>query len=242
MTDTYTSRLRLQQPTVGADSGTWGAILNTGLQLIDDAAQGVTTIGLTGLTSYTLSADDGSTDQARMAFIVFTGALTADCTVTIPDSDRIGWVANQTTGNFNVILTNGQSTTLTLAPGQGDATPAQPYYSASASGVYDPMFGKSSLTTVGGMRLPGGLILNWGSGTTAGSGPSFGGASINYKIGFPNAVWCAVASVAGDAGGSTGNFCSIGSPSDASFIQVVTRAANGSLNGPVAFNFFALGN
>lgn len=238
MADTFTSRLRLQQPTVGADSNTWGGILNTDWQLVDDAAQGVATIDLTGLTTYTLTSNNGSADQARMAFYLFTGALTANCTVTIPDIDRVGWAANQTTGGYNVILTNGKSTSLTLQTGVGGSTPAQTFYSASASGVYDPMFGKLTTTNPGSLRLPGGLIFNYGSGAT----DATGGKSISYNAPFKTTTLCALAVTAADAGGSSGDWCSVGNQTANTFIQVIARAPDGSLNkGGIAFYFFAIG-
>jgi hypothetical protein len=119
MADTYTTSLRLQQPTVGADSNTWGTILNTDWGLVDTAVAGITSISINGLTTYTLTAVNGATDQARSAVYVFTGTLTANCTVTLPAVTKIGWAVNNTTGGFSVILTTGSGGTATILPGGG---------------------------------------------------------------------------------------------------------------------------
>ena len=65
MTDTYTTSLRLQQPTVGADANTWGTILNTDWSLVDTAIAGAATVSLTGLTTYTLTTNNGAADQLQ---------------------------------------------------------------------------------------------------------------------------------------------------------------------------------
>ena len=120
MADTYTLQLGFQQPQVNADAGVWGGYLNTDLQAIDDAIAGFVVINLTGLTSYTLTAVQGSEGvnyQQRYQVWVFTGALTGTCTVNIGAKQKVGYVYNQTTGGNSVILTTGGGgATVTLPP------------------------------------------------------------------------------------------------------------------------------
>jgi hypothetical protein len=46
----------------------------------------------------------------------YTGALTGNCTVTLPNVPKIGWAQNSTSGGFNVILTSGVGTTVSIPP------------------------------------------------------------------------------------------------------------------------------
>ena len=115
MADTYTTSLRLQQPTVGADSNTWGTILNTDWTLVDNAIAGLASVSLTGLTTYTLTANNGASDQARNAVYDFTGSLSAGCLVTLPAVSKLVWAIDATTGGQTVTLTTGLGgSTLTL--------------------------------------------------------------------------------------------------------------------------------
>jgi hypothetical protein len=115
------------------------------------------------LTTYTLTIANGLTDQSRQKLYPFVGALTGDCTVTIPSVVKIGWALNATTGSHNVILKTaiGGGGTLTLAPGLGWV----PFYCDGAN-VSSPVVGSTALTTLGvdaggaGVRMIGG---NYGS-------------------------------------------------------------------------------
>lgn len=116
MADTYTTSIRLRQPQVGADTDAWGGFINTDLTLIDSAINGKATVSLTGLSTYTLTANNGAADEAREAVYSFTGSLSGNCTVTLPAVSKMVWAVNSTTGSHNVILTTGGGTTATVRP------------------------------------------------------------------------------------------------------------------------------
>ena len=109
----FTSTIRLTQPAVGGDTGTWGGELNSDLQYIDNAVNISVTVNIAD-TNVTLVHDGSSSDQARYLRYNFTGALTADRTVTLPPNSKVGWASNNTTGGHNLILTTGSGSTLTL--------------------------------------------------------------------------------------------------------------------------------
>ena len=78
MSGTYTSNKNLNKPEHGGDIGTWGTgALNNNSTIIDSSLGSVTSISLTGLTTYTLSTAD-----CQNATIKFTGNL-ADQVVTV---------------------------------------------------------------------------------------------------------------------------------------------------------------
>jgi len=111
---TQTATLRLTKPTINADgNGAWPADLNLNCDLTDRAINQVVTVSIPD-TNVSLEADGTNSDQAVYAVYNFTGALTADRTVTLPASAKIGYAINATTGGHNVILSAG-GTTLSVA-------------------------------------------------------------------------------------------------------------------------------
>lgn len=118
MSDTFTSALRLQQPTVGGDIDTWGGITNTDWALVDQAIAGIAIINTSTVTSGTLSltALDGAPDQSRCTLYQFTGtAISGGIDVFIPQSTKLGYAQN----------TSGQQVALGAAtPGRVAVIPA----------------------------------------------------------------------------------------------------------------------
>ena len=117
MADPLTSTIRLTQPTVGGDLGAWGGFINADLAYVDAAINGILTINVTGV-SITLEALGDASDQARYQWYKFTGSPGNNCTATIPANQKVGIVTNSMTGGFNLILTTGSGTTVTVGPGQ----------------------------------------------------------------------------------------------------------------------------
>jgi len=122
----YDPLLGLWEGTPGdpAIKNAWGALNNTNFTLIGQAvtgdngyAGGSGGVNIAGLTTYTLTANAGASNQARQLLWPFVGALTGNCTVTVPASVKVGYVLNATTGGHNVILTTGSGTTLVVSPG-----------------------------------------------------------------------------------------------------------------------------
>lgn len=111
---TFTSTIRLTEPLVGGDTGTWGGEINSDLVYIDEAINQTVTVNIAD-TNISLVADGSSSDQARYKRYSFTGALTADRTVTLPANMKVGYATNATSGGKNVILSAG-ATTLSLPP------------------------------------------------------------------------------------------------------------------------------
>lgn len=109
MADPLTTSIRFTQPTVGGDSGTWGTLLNGNWSYADVAINQTVTVSVPD-TNVTLVADGSSSDQARYLRYNFTGALTANRTITLPANVKVGWASNNTTGGFNIILSAGGTT------------------------------------------------------------------------------------------------------------------------------------
>src|SRR5438445_134979 len=109
---TYTTSLRLIEPTPldPAVRNLWGPLLNANQVLLESAITDTVVVSINGLTTYTPTTANGAADQARPLIQQYTGALTNDCTVTLPNVPKVGWAQNNTTGGHNVILSAGAGT------------------------------------------------------------------------------------------------------------------------------------
>ena len=117
MASTYSDRLRLELQTNGENSNSWGTQLNSALSRIDDSIAGMATIATTG-GSTTLSANNGSADESRMAIIKVTGVLVSNATLTIPAQTKTYVVWNATTGAYTVTLKTSGGTGVVVAQGK----------------------------------------------------------------------------------------------------------------------------
>lgn len=117
MASTYTSRIRLEKQGDGENANTWGLKLNQNvIDLVDEAVAGFETISIDGLSSVTLTANDGTADQSRNMGLRFTGTLAADCTVVAPNAEKVYFVGNDTIGGHSVVMKSG-STSQIVYPG-----------------------------------------------------------------------------------------------------------------------------
>lgn len=109
MPSSYSTSFRIQLMANNEDSTTWGTFSNTNWQLMESAVAGYLTFGLSD-ANYALTTANGAADQARNMIITFTGALTADRTITIPSVSKVYSIFNNTTGGHNLIISGGGST------------------------------------------------------------------------------------------------------------------------------------
>lgn len=231
---------RFWQGTPGAPAikNAWGTFLNDNAGIISQLVTGYGAVAIGGLGTYTLTTANWTSDQARPAMIDFTGALAGNCTVTIPNVQRRGYVRNSTTGSHNVLLTSGGGTVATIYPdskwymywcdGSGNVSvPNDGFYDlyvkntltangltvAGAASVGNGLSvtGASSVTgtltvstaaasgnqvvnysqfaplgtTNGYTRLPGNLLLQWGTASITTGGPT----TINWPTSFSSSVF-----------------------------------------------------
>ena len=114
MASTYTTRVGLEKQGDGENANTWGLVLNENvIDLVDEAVAGYEAISLAG-GGLTLTNTDGVTNQARNFGLKFTGALPADTTVVVPAKEKIYYVHNSTTENYNVFLKPAGGTAVTV--------------------------------------------------------------------------------------------------------------------------------
>jgi hypothetical protein len=103
MASSYTD-LGLELMVTGENSGTWGDKTNTNLELIQQGFAGYQEVSIAGGAQTTaLAVTDGTVSNGRNAVIKFTGTITGNQVVTIPDSiEKTYTIINGTTGAFTV--------------------------------------------------------------------------------------------------------------------------------------------
>ena len=110
MASTYTTRIRLNKQGTGDNDSTWGTVLNDEvIDLTDFAIAGYTTISLAG-GDVSLTANDGTADEARSAMLELTGTLTGDTGVYLPSGISKSYIVkNNTSGAFTATVLMGMS-------------------------------------------------------------------------------------------------------------------------------------
>ena len=119
MASTYTP-LGIEKMATGENAGTWGTKTNANLDLISELTGGFAQVSIAGAAQTTaLTVVDGATTgTAQRRFIEFTGTITGNQIVTIPnDVETFYILKNSTTGSFTVQFkyATGSGDTFTFA-------------------------------------------------------------------------------------------------------------------------------
>src|SRR6056300_178063 len=85
MASTYSTDLKLELMATGENAGTWGTKTNTNLELVQQAIAGYQAIDVAS-SDVTLVMSNASISNARNMVLNFTGTLSGNRTVNIPDS------------------------------------------------------------------------------------------------------------------------------------------------------------
>jgi len=119
MASTYVNDLRLNEMATGDESGNWGNVTNTNLELVAEALSFGTEAITTNADTHTTTVADGATDPGRAIFIKYTGTLDSACTITIAPNtiSRLHFIENGTSGSQNIIIKQGTGATVTIPPG-----------------------------------------------------------------------------------------------------------------------------
>jgi|TARA_R110000822_G_scaffold186283_2_gene325369 hypothetical protein len=116
MASTYTGNLRLEKQAAGENDTTWGAKVNTVLEMLEDSIAGMVTISTTGGNT-TLSVANSATDQARMAVIKVTGTLSSNAILLIPAVTKKYTIWNATSGSYTLSVKVSGGTAVTIGSG-----------------------------------------------------------------------------------------------------------------------------
>ena len=120
MTSTFVNDLRLNEMATGDQSGSWGTVTNTNLELIGEAFGFGTEAITTNADTHTTTIADGAADPGRSMFLKYTGTLDSACTITIgPNTvSKMWFIENATSGSQNIIISQGSGANITIPAGQ----------------------------------------------------------------------------------------------------------------------------
>jgi hypothetical protein len=117
MASSYSTDLKLELMVTGENSGTWGDITNTNLVLLQQSIAGYEEVSIAGGAQTTaLVMSDATLSNARNAVIKFTGTITGNQIVTVPDGiEKTYTFINGTSGDFTVQIKTVSGTGTTFA-------------------------------------------------------------------------------------------------------------------------------
>jgi hypothetical protein len=104
MASTYSTDLKLELMATGENAGTWGTKTNTNLNLIQQAIAGFQSIDVAS-ADVTLVMTDASISNARNMVLKFTGTLSANRQVLLPDSIEKFYIVQDATTHGAYTLT-----------------------------------------------------------------------------------------------------------------------------------------
>jgi len=119
MASTYSTDLKLELMATGENAGTWGTKTNTNLNLVQQAIAGVEAIDVAS-ADVTLAMTDASISNARNMVLKFTGTLSANRQVLLPDSIEKFYIVQDATthGAYTLTFKTVSGTGFTLDEGK----------------------------------------------------------------------------------------------------------------------------
>jgi hypothetical protein len=117
MASSYSTDLKLELMVTGENAGTWGDITNTNLNILQQAIGGYQEVSIAGGAQTTaLVFSNGVLSNGKNAVIKFTGTITGNQIVTVPDGiEKTYIIYNGTTGSFTVQIKTVSGTGPTFA-------------------------------------------------------------------------------------------------------------------------------
>jgi len=119
MVSSATSILGLEKQGTGDNSNAWGGVLNTQLDLIEEAVAGTVTISLAS-GDVTLTTTNYASNQSRPSHLLLNGAIPANRTVTVPANSKLFCVTNSCTQTTDYLY----SVTVKTSGGTGVTIPS----------------------------------------------------------------------------------------------------------------------
>jgi hypothetical protein len=131
--------------------------------LLEQAITGVTAISLSGISAYTLTNYNGTSDDARNAVLIFSGTPSSNPTITAPAQNKVYVVVNNTTAPLTMVASGGATSLVIPALSTGQAYCDASNVSGNGIGFY------SAQTTAAGNWNVGGNLAVTGTSSFTGS-------------------------------------------------------------------------
>jgi len=157
MASTYDNNLRLNEMGTGDQSGTWGSVTNTNLELIGEAFSYQTEATFDSDGDKTATIGDGVSDKYRAMYIKVTSTTSLSATRTLniaPNTlSKMFIIENATTGGQSISISQGSGADVTIANGASKIVFTDGLGSGAV--VYDGLdkLALSSNVTIGGSTL-----------------------------------------------------------------------------------------
>jgi len=230
MASTYTTNSGIEKPGSGEQSGTWGATVNTNMDIVDTLVSGFVSI-TAGSTSVTLTTTDGAiTDGMNKAIkYVDGGDLGGNCTVTFSpnDQEKLIFVENGLSASRSLIFSQGSGANFTLQNGKQALIRSDGAGSGAAvSGVLANLeittLEVTGAAAIDGALTAGGGVAVTGNVTATGTVEPAGdtAASDSAAIGYTSAEGLIL------TGQGSTNDVTIKNDADADVITIATGATN----------------
>jgi hypothetical protein len=175
-TSLYSASLRLALPTTGDLFGTWGTEINNSItNMVDQAVAGRAVVSMPSDANYTLTALNGTSDEARCAVLRVTSgvSLTAQRNVVVPLVPKLWIIENATTGSQAIQVIAASGTGVVIPNGRTywvrcDGTNVVVCYGDIVAGLGGAAFPSYAFTgdPNTGMYSPGADQLAWATGGT----------------------------------------------------------------------------
>ena len=177
MASTYVNDLRLNEMATGDQSGSWGTVTNTNLELIGEAFSYGTEAITTNADTHATTIADGASDAGRAMFLKYTGTLDSACTITIgPNTvSKMWFIENATTGSQDIIISQGSGANVTIAAGQTKAV----YSDGAGSGA--AFVDAFAALDVGSLAIAGTLVTSTAAEINILDGVTATAAELNYN-------------------------------------------------------------
>jgi hypothetical protein len=120
MASTYSDLLGYEKQATGENSATWGDVLNTTLELLEDSIAGSLSKSVAGSSDVTLTDLDGAIDEHRKMMMEFTGTLTGNINVIVPATSKLYFIHNNTSGAFTLTVKPSAGTGIAVTQGSKD--------------------------------------------------------------------------------------------------------------------------
>ena len=195
MASTYSTDLKLELMATGEKSGLWGDITNTNLVILQQAIAGYEEVSIAGGAQTTaLTFSNGGVSDGKNAVIKFTGTITGNQVVTIPDSiEKTYTLLNGTSGAFTVQFKTVSGTGTTFSTTDkgtkivfSDGTNVVDVTTSIAT-LGNISTGNISTGTISSGTITSGAITT--SGDITATGNIIPGANDTYDLGTSTAVW-----------------------------------------------------
>jgi len=224
MASSYTTNSGIEKPDTGDQSGTWGATVNTNMDILDTILSGFVQITASG-TAETLTTTDGAVTNGMNRAIKYVdgGDLGGNCTVTFSpnDQEKLIFVENGLSASRTLIFKQGTGDTFTLQNGKQAIIKSDGAGSgADVAGVYANIQ-ISTLECEGAAAIDGGLTVT-GNVTATGTVEPAGdtSASDNAAFGYTSVLGAII------TGQGSTNDVTLVNDADATVLGIATGTTN----------------